>query len=339
MDKNFTNQRFTGDIHLAIGIMFVFFEIIYAIVAVIFNFLVLIAFIKTPKLRRQTNYYVISLVMADFLMGLIGIPYGVLMPYIDMSLKHTAICVSRATLLLSFCNISILSLVFISLKRYNILSVNKPRNDAASTKNVIIEIIICSILGCFTGFIPFLSSKEWDQACSFGVYKSKIHISLRIIFLLVLPIIILRINYFKIHQIVLKQINFERRVKITRHDLNREKRRELRTTTNISLIMLIFIITWMPVHIIYGIAAFNDTIVISKNVLAIFVLIAHSNVIFHPFMYTYRMTDIRSAVFNLFRNNNVLFDLSVIDASSKLDENKKLSKIRLRYIINGGCIL
>ena len=79
MNENFTNQRFTGDIYPAIGIMFVLFEIIYAVIAVIFNLLVLVAFIKEPKLRRQTNYYIISLVMADFLMGLVGIPYGVLM--------------------------------------------------------------------------------------------------------------------------------------------------------------------------------------------------------------------------------------------------------------------
>ncbi|CAG9800507.1 unnamed protein product [Chironomus riparius] len=76
--------------------------------------------------------------MADFLVGLIGIPYGVLMPYIDMSLKHTAICVSRATLLLSFCNISILSLVFISLRRFNILvnSIDILRNFNCSSKDI-----------------------------------------------------------------------------------------------------------------------------------------------------------------------------------------------------------
>lgn len=79
MDENFTDSRFYGDIHPVIGITFVFFEIIYAIIAIIFNLLVLVAFIKEPKLRRQTNYYIMSLVMADFLMGLIGIPFGVLM--------------------------------------------------------------------------------------------------------------------------------------------------------------------------------------------------------------------------------------------------------------------
>lgn len=79
MHENFTDSRFSGDTHLAVAIIFVIFEIIYAIVAVVFNLLVLVAFIKEPKLRRQTNYYIMSLVMADLLMGLIGIPYGVLM--------------------------------------------------------------------------------------------------------------------------------------------------------------------------------------------------------------------------------------------------------------------
>lgn len=100
-------------------------------------------------------------------------------------------------------------------------------------------------------------------------------------------------------------------------------RREIRTTTNISLIMLIFLITWIPVHIIYGIAAFSDKTIVSKNVMAILVLIAHSNVIFHPFVYTFRMKDIRTAVFNLFRDSNVQVELSIIDASSKIDDSRK----------------
>lgn len=57
---------------------FIPLEAIIALTAVLGNGLVIIAFMKESNLRRQTNFYIISLACADFLVGLIGIPFGVL---------------------------------------------------------------------------------------------------------------------------------------------------------------------------------------------------------------------------------------------------------------------
>lgn len=62
----------------SVKIIFVILEIIIAILAVTGNLAVISAFIREPKLRRQTNYYIISLVGADFLVGAVGIPFGIL---------------------------------------------------------------------------------------------------------------------------------------------------------------------------------------------------------------------------------------------------------------------
>ena len=53
-------------------------EILVAFFAVIGNVFVIIAFLSDKKLRKRTNYYIISLAFADFLMGLIGIPFAIL---------------------------------------------------------------------------------------------------------------------------------------------------------------------------------------------------------------------------------------------------------------------
>lgn len=53
-------------------------ESLVAIVAVIGNSLVILVFYRERRLRRRTNYYIISLALADFLVGLIGIPFAVL---------------------------------------------------------------------------------------------------------------------------------------------------------------------------------------------------------------------------------------------------------------------
>jgi adenosine receptor A2a len=53
-------------------------ETLVAICAVIGNALVIIVFYRERRLRRRTNYYIISLATADFLVGLLGIPFAIL---------------------------------------------------------------------------------------------------------------------------------------------------------------------------------------------------------------------------------------------------------------------
>ncbi|XP_047361894.1 beta-2 adrenergic receptor-like isoform X6 [Vespa velutina] len=53
-------------------------EILVAICAVFGNGLVIIVFGKEKKLRRRTNYYIISLATADLLVGLFAIPFAIL---------------------------------------------------------------------------------------------------------------------------------------------------------------------------------------------------------------------------------------------------------------------
>ena len=57
-------------------IAFIFMESIVAILAMLGNILVIIVFIRDRKLRRKTNYYIISLATADFLVGFLALPFA-----------------------------------------------------------------------------------------------------------------------------------------------------------------------------------------------------------------------------------------------------------------------
>lgn len=61
-----------------LNIPYAVLEVLVAIVAVIGNALIIIVFHRERRLRRRTNYYIISLALADFLVGLLGIPFAIL---------------------------------------------------------------------------------------------------------------------------------------------------------------------------------------------------------------------------------------------------------------------
>lgn len=78
-DSSYTNYTNTTVAALKpLNVPYAVMESLVAIVAVIGNALVIIVFYRERRLRRRTNYYIISLASADFLVGLLGIPFAIL---------------------------------------------------------------------------------------------------------------------------------------------------------------------------------------------------------------------------------------------------------------------
>lgn len=91
-------------------------EIFVALLAVVGNSLVIFVFKKERRLRRRTNYYIISLAAADLLVGLLGIPFAILSS-VGRPFNLYA-CLFNVSLLLVLCTISIFCLVAVSVDRY-----------------------------------------------------------------------------------------------------------------------------------------------------------------------------------------------------------------------------
>lgn len=70
-----------------LNIPYTVLESLVAIVAVIGNALVIVVFCREKRLRRRTNFYIISLALADFLIGLLGIPFAILVSTQKLSYK------------------------------------------------------------------------------------------------------------------------------------------------------------------------------------------------------------------------------------------------------------
>lgn len=91
-------------------------EGLVAVGATIGNGLVIVAFHRERRLRRRTNYYIVSLAVADLLVGLVGIPCAVLS---SVGLpRHLHLCMFSVSLIIVLCTVSILSLVAVSADRY-----------------------------------------------------------------------------------------------------------------------------------------------------------------------------------------------------------------------------
>jgi len=98
-------------------LLYTVLEGIVAIGAFFGNLLVVIVFIQDKRLRKVTNFYIISLAIADLFVGLIGIPSAIL-TRMGIPRYSFQMCLTMLTLLVVLCTISILNLVAVSLDRY-----------------------------------------------------------------------------------------------------------------------------------------------------------------------------------------------------------------------------
>lgn len=91
-------------------------EATVALMAIFGNTLVIVAFRTERRLRRRTNYYIVSLASADLLVGTLGIPFAVLAS-IGLP-RNLHACLFTISLLVVLCTISIFCLVAVSIDRY-----------------------------------------------------------------------------------------------------------------------------------------------------------------------------------------------------------------------------
>ncbi|RWS21941.1 7 transmembrane receptor (rhodopsin family)-like protein 2 [Leptotrombidium deliense] len=112
-----------ADLHASreeIGDLPVAYTVVEAIVAVISafgNLLTIIVFIQDKKLRKVTNFYIVSLAVADLLVGVFGIPSAIF-TRIGVPRNAFHVCLSMLSFLLVLCTVSILNLVAVSLDRF-----------------------------------------------------------------------------------------------------------------------------------------------------------------------------------------------------------------------------
>lgn len=61
----------------SVPLLYLVAEVVVAILAVFENFMIILVFVLNRKLRTVANYYVITLAVADLLVGLFGIPAAI----------------------------------------------------------------------------------------------------------------------------------------------------------------------------------------------------------------------------------------------------------------------
>ncbi|XP_055328764.1 5-hydroxytryptamine receptor 1-like [Paramacrobiotus metropolitanus] len=187
---------------LRIGIIS-FILTILSIATIVGNLLVVLAVLLVPKLQRPENLLIISLAIADLLVGMAVMPIAMIYEVAEYWPFGSIVCNLWISLDQTACSASILSLCMISLDRYLVITRPFQYGPKRTLWRMISAAVLIWILSCIISIPPlFYFGNQTDEVCL--VSQDPIYQIYATITAFYAPVLLMGIAYAKIYQAAMK---------------------------------------------------------------------------------------------------------------------------------------
>ncbi|XP_038649950.1 adenosine A2a receptor a [Scyliorhinus canicula] len=290
-------------------VIYIVFELMIAVLAVLGNILVCWAVYLNSNLQNVTNFFVVSLAVADIAVGVLAIPFAITISTGFCSLFYG--CLFIACFVLVLTQSSIFSLLAIAIDRYICIKIPLRYNSLVTGQRARGIICICWILSFMIGLTPMLGwnksncdlkmklnktdeCREGMVACLFEEVVTMDYMVYYNFFACVLmPLLIMFGIYLRIfmaarHQ--LKQMEF----KVTHMEKSRSTlQKEVHAAKSLAIIVGLFAICWLPLHIINCVNLFCENCRPPAWIMYFAIILSHANSVVNPLIYAYRIREFR----------------------------------------------
>ncbi|XP_076874294.1 trace amine-associated receptor 1-like [Brachyhypopomus gauderio] len=257
------------------------------------NLLVIITIIHFKQLHTPTNYLILSLAVADLLVGGLVMPPSMLRSVETCWYLGTTFCKIHSSLDVTMCTASILNLCIISLDRYYAVCHPLLYHSKMTTKTTLLMIIGCWTLSVFVGFgmifleLGILGAEDFyynniacERSCILFLSKTA-----GVVFTLLcfyMPAVVMMSLYLKILHIA------QRQARAIQSSQNRpsQQKTEIKATKTLAIVIGVFLLFWTP----YFFCAFIDPClgyIIPSIVFDFFVWVGYSNSTCNPIVYAF----------------------------------------------------
>ncbi|XP_055380911.1 octopamine receptor beta-1R-like isoform X2 [Condylostylus longicornis] len=303
------------------------FIIGFIILAAIFgNMLVIVSVMQHRKLRVITNYFVVSLAVADMLVALCAMTFNASVEISGKWMFGSTMCDVWNSFDVYFSTASILHLCCISVDRYYAIvrPLSYPLIMTHSKVMLMLLIVwmspaLLSFMPIFLGWYTTSENLEFLQqnpdVCEFKVNKSYAIISSSVSFWI--PGIVMIYMYFKIYREADRQERMLYRsrvaallldkhlqinhIPVPRPSIQIEQtaitsmRRERKAARTLGIIMSAFLLCWLPFFLWYITSSLCDECMTPKIVVGILFWIGYFNSALNPIIYAYFNREFRAA--------------------------------------------
>ncbi|XP_028461683.1 trace amine-associated receptor 1-like [Perca flavescens] len=278
-----------------ICVLLYFFLGALSVVTICGNFLVIISIIYFKQLHIPTNYLILSLAVADLLVGVLVFPFSMVFTVTSCWYHEGLFCKVRGSFDVTLSTASILNLCCISIDRY--YAVCKPLAYESKINDHIIRIMIlvswgiASLIGIGIIIAGFNQGK-CEESC---LIDALISTTLACIFSFYIPVIIMLCIYLKIFLVAQEQA---RSIQNTTCQSKKSgatvSKNERKATKTLAIVLGVFLLCWTPYFlcIIFQPLTYNVTPIAVIETLNWLTLL---NSMLNPFIYAFFYSWFRSA--------------------------------------------
>ncbi|KAL3979226.1 RAS protein activator-like 1 [Sarotherodon galilaeus] len=237
---------FTNNPSIACVILYIFLGSL-SVVTIFGNLLVTIAIIYFKQLHTPTNYLILSLAVADLLVGVLVFPFSMAFTVTSCLDHEDLFCKIRDSFDVSLCTSSILNLCCISIERY--YAVCQPLNyrSKINTQVTMFMILVSWGISVLIGICIIIAgfSQGICEECSVDVVIAN---TMGPVFSFYLPAIIMLCIYLKIFLVAQKQVSTIQNAICTKSGATISKL-ERKATKTLSIVMGVFLLCLSPYFI------------------------------------------------------------------------------------------
>nr|XP_043905649.1 trace amine-associated receptor 4-like [Solea senegalensis] len=257
------------------------------------NLLVIISIVYFKQLHTPTNFLMLSLAVADLLVGLLVLPFSVVLFVRSYWSGQDLLCTIRGSIDMILCNSSILNLCIISVDRYYAVCHPLTYRVKINSRIVWIMILVSWTVSVLIGVGLGLSQNQnqSNNRCTLSPNKKKSSFIMGAIFTFFIPALMMSSIYLKILMVAQKQA---RSIQKTTKSGSTVSKVERKATKTLAIVMGVFLMSWTPYFLCINLNPVSNYI-IPLHVLQAFKLLGWSNSMFNPCVYAFFYSWFRSA--------------------------------------------
>ncbi|KAM9339694.1 trace amine-associated receptor 1-like [Symphorus nematophorus] len=293
-DSDNTTYVFTSNPSIRCVLVYIFLGLL-SVATICGNLLVIISIIYFKQLHIPTNYLILSLAVADLLVGVLVFPFSMAFTVTFCLYHEDLFCKIRDSFDVSLCTSSILNLCCISIDRYYAVCQPLTYRTKVNVRVTGIMILVCWSISVLIGIgiiIAGFSQGSCEETCSADVVIAN---TMGPVFSFYFPAIIMLCIYLKIFLVAQKQVkSIQNATSQSTKSGAAVSKMERKATKTLAIVMGVFLLCMTPYFlcIVFQPLAYKPPAVPVIETLNWLTL---SNSMLNPFIYAFFYSWFRSA--------------------------------------------
>ncbi|XP_067458578.1 adenosine A2a receptor a [Thunnus thynnus] len=310
----------------AASTLYIVLELLIAVFSVLGNVLVCWAVCLNSNLQSITNFFVVSLAVADIAVGVLAIPFAIVISTGFCSNFYG--CLFIACFVLVLTQSSIFSLLAIAIDRYIAIKIPLRYNSLVTGRRARGIIAICWVLSIIIGLTPMMGwhkvAKSSNSTCPNGLMKclfeEVVNMEYMVYFnffaCVLIPLLLMLAIYLCIFMAACHQLKLIE-MKAAHGEKSRTTlQKEVQAAKSLAIIVGLFAVCWLPLHIINCFTLFCPQ---CKRpplwIMYVAIILSHANSVVNPFIYAYRIREFRQTFRRIIRRH-ILGQKEMFDSGS-----------------------